>query len=466
MLEYGRKESRRLAEKKTTTKITKYRRQSSVMNIGTIIFGIIFIYMIICIFLYITAKHITSYEVMAGSISGNYRYTALAIKEERIVTAPQSGNVTYYAREGARTGSGMTVCSIDENGTGTSTTVQDVEISADAASDLKDTMSSFALNFHDGNYQDVYNFKADLESYVLQLAQDQNMGSTTGINQCSAPESGFVVYSTDGMENLEENNLTEDNFNRNNYHRTNLRLNGDVKAGEQLYKLVTSESWAIYFPLSSSLVTELQDRSSVRFRFLKDNSTFSAPFSIIRGKDGYYGKISLNNSLARYVSERYLDIELLTDRKSGLKIPTSAIAEKIFYKIPEEYVIANKDTDNEITLLRESFNSDGSSSVKYLTATVYAKENGEYLVSTELFQDGDYVQMTDTTKKFQIQADNVETIQGVYNINKGYAVFREVIIVDENEEFCIVEPNNIYGLAAHDRIVLDASTVNADDIVY
>ena len=29
-----------------------------------------------------------------------------------------------------------------------------------------------------------------------------------------------------------------------------------------------------------------------------------------------------------------------------------------------------------------------------------------------------------------------------------------------------VEPNNIYGLAAHDRIVLDASTVNADDIVY
>ena len=142
----------------------------------------------------------------------------------------------------------------------------------------------------------------------------------------------------------------------------------------------------------------------------------------------------------------------MTDRKSGLKIPTSAIAEKIFYKIPEEYVIANKDTDNEITLLRESFNSDGSSSVKYLTATVYAKENGEYLVSTELFQDGDYVQMTDTTKKFQIQADNVETIQGVYNINKGYAVFREA--------------NNIYGLAAHDRIVLDASTVNADDIVY
>lgn len=60
----------------------------------------------------------------------------------------------------------------------------------------------------------------------------------------------------------------------------------------------------------------------------------------------------------------------------------------------------------------------------------------------------------------------MDTIQGVYNINKGYAVFREVTVIDENEEFCIVEPDNVYSLAAHDHIVLDASTVNDDDIVY
>ena len=57
-------------------------------------------------------------------------------------------------------------------------------------------------------------------------------------------------------------------------------------------------------------------------------------------------------------------------------------------------------------------------------------------------------------------------IQGVYNINKGYAVFREVKVIDQNEEYCIVEPYNPYGLSAHDYIVLDASTVTDDDIVY
>lgn len=73
--------------------------------------------------------------------------------------------------------------------------------------------------------------------------------------------------------------------------------------------------------------------------------------------------------------------------------------------------------------------------------------------------------MPGTTKKYQITDDTMEKIQGVYNVNKGYAVFREVNIVDENEEFCIVDPNNVYGLNAHDRIVLDASQVEQDEII-
>ena len=50
-------------------------------------------------------------------------------------------------------------------------------------------------------------------------------------------------------------------------------------------------------------------------------------------------------------------------------------------------------------------------------------------------------------------------------INKGYAVFREVNIVDQNEEFCIVNPENTYGLSAHDRIALDACKVKEDEII-
>ena len=99
-----------------TRPITKYRKLSW-LNIGTLLFLAIAVYMIITVILYLTASHIVSYEVTAGSISGNYRYMALALKTEEIETADYSGYVHYYARNGARIGSGMTVCSIDENET-------------------------------------------------------------------------------------------------------------------------------------------------------------------------------------------------------------------------------------------------------------------------------------------------------------------------------------------------------------
>ena len=453
-----------MAGNKSNKKITKYRR-SSAINIGTIIFGIIFIYMIICIFLYVTADHVTSYEVTAGSISGNYRYRALALKTEQVINATQSGEVTYYAREGAKASTGMTVCSIGDYLSTASAATEGGELSSENLADLRSSMNAFTISFDDSSYQNVYDFKTELESFLLQ--QTQTDGSNVSLlNQCHAPVSGFVVYAVDGLEDLTEADITSDLFYENSYQKKNLRMNSSVKAGEPLYTLITSENWALYFPIDPALATELEDRSTIRFRFLKDNNTFSANFSIIQNGGEYFGRISLNNSLVRYVSDRYLEIELLMDRKTGLKIPTSAIAEKTFYKIPEDYVIENNDTEKEITLLRETFNKDGSSSVRYVTATVYAKEDGYYLVNTDLFKTGDYVQMIDTSKKYQIQADNVETIQGVYNINKGYAVFREVTIIDENEEFCIVESNNIYGLDAHDHIVLDASAVDTDDIVY
>ena len=90
---------------------------------------------------------------------------------------------------------------------------------------------------------------------------------------------------------------------------------------------------------------------------------------------------------------------------------------------------------------------------------------GATVNALRLLRDGDYIQMVNTTKKIQIREADTVTIQGVYNINKGYAVFREVTVIDENEEFCIVEADNIYSLAPHDRIVLDASQADTDEIV-
>ena len=450
------------ADNRSGSKITPYRRHSW-LNIGTILFGAIFVYMVITVLIYLTARHVTTYEVTSGSISGNYRYTALAVKTEQIVPADYSGYVTYYARNGARTGAGTTVCSIDETAAVHPPTV--LNLTDDEYSDLNADISSFSRNFSPSSFQSVYNFKADMESYLLQAGGQED--SYDGLlNQVKAPVSGFVSYTIDDMETITEADLSPSLFNRTGYETRNLRLNEKVRMGDDLYKLILGEDWCLYFPVNSHLATELEDRNTIRFRFLKDDTTFSAAFDVIMAGNDYYGKITLRNSLVRYVSDRYLDIELLMDSKKGLKIPTSAISEKTFCKIPEEYVIRNEDHDGEVVIQRESFNKDGSSKVDFITATVFDKQDNCYLVAQELFHLGDYVQLTNTAKKHQIVESDMVTIQGVYNINKGYAVFREVTLIDANEEFCIVQPYSAYGLAAHDFIVMDASTVKDDSIIY
>ena len=59
-----------------------------------------------------------------------------------------------------------------------------------------------------------------------------------------------------------------------------------------------------------------------------------------------------------------------------------------------------------------------------------------------------------------------QSLEGVYCINKGYAVFRRIEILDQNEEYAIVSKNTDYGLARYDHIVKDADEVKEEDILY
>lgn len=57
-------------------------------------------------------------------------------------------------------------------------------------------------------------------------------------------------------------------------------------------------------------------------------------------------------------------------------------------------------------------------------------------------------------------------LQGVYCINKGYAVFRKIQIIDQNAEYSIIKKQTQYGISQYDYIVENASTVSEEDIVH
>lgn len=449
---------------KKNGKITKYKRYSF-LNIGTLLFSIVFIYLIICIFMYLTESHITAYEVTRGSITGNYRFHAFSLRDETVVNATQSGTVRYYMREGAKASAGSAVCSVDESGTTAPVSYSTFSMSSEEAKHIQNLLSSFTINFSSNAFQRTYDIKSNVQTALAEMLQGLDEAPAYVRNQCTAPQAGFILYNTDGYESMTETQLTSEIFDQSSYHATSLRQNATVTAGNAVFKEVTSEEWALYFPLNEKLHTELVSATKLQFRFLKDNVTFTAPFSIIQNGSEYFGKISMSNSLVRYASDRYLEIELIMNKKTGLKIPESALVQRNFYAIPEEYVIKNAGTDSEVTL-KVTYAESGETA--YVTANVYKydSEAKAYLVDRQLFSPGDEILLDNSAKHMQLQEDDEETLYGVYNINKGYAVFREVTIIDENEEYCIVESNNIYGLAAYDYIVLRADEVTEDQIVY
>lgn len=471
------------------------------LNIGTVMFGVLFLYMLFSAVLYLTSGHIESYQVTSGPLSRNETYTGLAIREETVNKADSAGYVAYYAREGSKVNATGAVYGLSASKSAEAS----VELTSEQLMKIRNDMLSFSKGFSPSKFNNTYSFKYELEGNILQYAQSADDLSaapltsdeiveydsdntvsmvsnaiTLGNQTISKAQSdGIILYSKDNYEGKTVANVTAEDFDQNSYHETDLKTNRPVKAGDDIYTIITDERWSLLIPLSEKQAVKLNDRTSIRVKFLKDGMTQSGDFSIIEIDGGKYGKIDFNKGLIRYASDRFLDIELVTNTVSGLKIPLSSIVTKEFYTIPSTVATVNEDT-NEIGFMVQDKNKSGEDVTTFKNTTIYAsvevpkkssmnKQTEEetvytYYVDRSAFKEGDAIIVPNSGEKY-IVGDS-QSLEGVYCINKGYAVFRRIEILDQNEEYAIVSKNTDYGLARYDHIVKDADEVKEEDILY
>ena len=91
-----------------------YKKRSNI-NIGVILFGAILVYLLVTILTYVTAKHVSVYEVREGSILKDNSYTGIVIREETVINATDSGYINYFVSSGSKVGNLTNVYSISEN---------------------------------------------------------------------------------------------------------------------------------------------------------------------------------------------------------------------------------------------------------------------------------------------------------------------------------------------------------------
>ena len=303
------------------------------LNIGTVMFGAILIYMIFSVILYLTASHMESYQVPSGPLSMNETYTGLSIMTENVVQADAGGYVTYYAREGTKINANGAVYSLNSSkaaGSGSS-------LSKEELTDIRSNMQSFSKGFDASKFNSTYSFKYQLNGSILQYASDNSSVSTTSTvnedgeevttttttassdpNIRRAQTDGIILYSTDGYESKTVDTVTAADFDQNSYQETDLKTDGQVNAGDDIYTIITDERWSLLIPLSEKQAANLKDRTSIRVKFLKDDLTQTGDFSIKEIDGSKYGKIDFNKGLIRYASDRFLEIELVTNNVTGL----------------------------------------------------------------------------------------------------------------------------------------------------
>ena len=473
MAEHRKKKHKK--EKANQGKITKYKRPIS-FNPGVLVFLVIFVYIIIMVVSYFRQSHITPYEVKLGSLAINNTYKGVILRDETVVSSDFSGYINYYARESEKVNAYSMVYTVDSTGKLdemiNDESNDESSISNESLSDIKDSISSFAVSFTPDQFIKTYDFKYGIEGTVLKLANTAVLASidklraenyADSIDFGYAPASGIIQYSTDGYETLTAETITPEQVNGEDYEKKVLHSNDLISEGDNAYKLITSELWSIIIEIDEERAQSLAETDYIEVRFLQNNFTAWAGVSVLRQNGKTYAKLDLNNSMITFASDRFVEIELLDNAREGLKIPNSAIVERTFYLIPEDYLTKGGNT-GESGFNRESYLEDGTLSAEFVQATIYNNVDGMLYVDESVFNIGDYVIRPEDGERYAISKQ--ASLIGVYNINKGYADFKQITILNQNEEYSIVKSNSEYGLAVYDYIALKGDSVTENAFIY
>ncbi len=456
-----------------SVKISKYRGRGNI-NIGIFLFAVVLIYLFVTVVTYLGRDKISVYEVREGSIVRDTSYTGLVIREEITVASETDGYVSYYQNDNSKVRTGTDIYAVSPEPLDTegvsSEDLPEASISPETQSGIILRLQNYNENYDPSDYAKVYSLKNEIntalqDTYsVTRTQQLDAVIAESGMEVASfaAPRDGIVAFSTDGYEGLTKDSFTAEHFDLTEYENTLLADQMKVSAGDPVYRMITSENWTVIVPLDDETAQDLaeDEATSIRVRVDKDSETMWADFSLIEKDGTYYGCLEFDNSMIRYAEDRFLNIELILEDESGLKIPKSAVADQKFYVIPEDYLTTGGNSSSEGLMVK---NRDGS--VEFLPVDIYdITEDGEICISRDDIKEGTVIVRPDSDDRFTV--GKTKSLRGVYNINKGYAVFKKVRILCENDEYYIVREGEDYSISNYDHIVQNGSSVDPDEVVF
>lgn len=457
-------------------KVVKFHNVPTI-NIGIIVFGLIFLFIVVQIVRSMNQVHVSIYEVQRSYMDTNISGTAIALREEMIVTTSQAGYVNYYIRNGEKVGKNATVYTIDSTGSLNDMIAEasnhDATLNNAGYSEIRSSIASFQNYFSDADFSDVYDFKYDLQTQVLDIVNTQVLeqltsgdGTSVSFSQIPSTQSGVVTYYQDGYEMKTAQEITSADFNMDTYKKTALKTGEILQSGSPVYKLITSENWNLVLPLSADDAERLKEDTRATLYLPNVSHEVYGDIEIIQNGEEYFAKITLDKLMINYCEERFIDIEIVMTKEEGLNIPNTSILEKEVIKIPEAYMVAGSNSTARTNVNVRTLDEDGNLSITQAAPTIYDSDENFYYVNPDDFDENAVLVKNNSDETVSVNQLERTTMTGVYNINRGITTFQKVTVLASDEEFSIIDDSDSYSLSLYDRIILDASTVEEGTMIH
>lgn len=461
-------------------KMIKFRTRKEV-NIGLVVaFGVL-VLLTINIYRYFATPHLSLYEVQEGSTGKETTAIAMILRPETVYRTEQAGYLNYYYREGARITKNAEVYSVND-----SAELQDIlnaneDNSVLAENDLlrlKNSLRLYGSQYSDVTFSDCYALREEFLSDYLRYRDfslldtlEEQKNETKSFVTVHSTESGTVSYYSDLYDGYTTEMITGDEFSEEKRTVPEYKKAVGISAIDSFaYKLIREDNWQLVIQVSEEEVSRIKkDGEMLSFQIVGDSVVYNKPYEELRRDGKCFLLVEMDRYGKEFLSERFLEVSLFFSAKEGLKIPETAILTKEVYQIPERFIMqGGGGSENEVGISVECYDEEtGEIRPDFQKISPLFFENGYYFVAEEEFDSDLYINsagLTDEPERAMLYSFLTE-LEGVYNMNKGYAVFRRIERISDVEDYVLVRAGLAGGVALYDHIVLDVSVVTKDVIL-
>lgn len=452
------------------------KRKKIPLNAAVIFFAVILIYLIIMIIRSFTQESLSVYEVREGEIVEKSDYTGIILRDETVYYTAEEGYISYYNRNNSKIAVGNLVYTIDKDGKFNNTLVNlaeqgDISLDAENLKLLKRKISGYMMDFSADEFDEVYDIKLNIMNELhfyteKQLSVNSSLSADAdGIYSAYYSDvSGVISYCVDGYEELTADEIRAEDFTESKYVKSSLTDGEKKSLWDPVYKIIKTDEWSIVIKPDKKDLELLSGLEYVAVNFKYNDITADAEVSLVTGSDNeLYAELKFDRYMTEFITDRFVDFEICYQETDGLKIPKTSVVTKEVLKIPVQYGTYGGNGQT-LGFMKDTGAEDGSA-VQFVTGTIYKEDDFYYYVDCADLKVGDIL-VKEGANADRYELCMTEVLDGVYSVNKGYAVFKRIYILGEKENYYIVQKGIRKGISVFDHIALNGNEIAEDEIIY